>query len=153
MLKKIMAIFAVNDEVNSKLPADSGKCLVEIELAGNLHTFYQDLDFIDCLSAAMKTSKPGDFLVYSSSTGSYAINLDYVGFINIPGEVIPIASNDALGYSVLLAGKSVPIILGELSADQVSEDFTDSTQQFIKLGSHYFNRAEVVFIVCKGGEK
>jgi len=93
-------MFAVNDEPNSNVVADSGKCLVEIEIAGKLHTFYQDSDFIDCISEAMKTSKRGGFLLYESGTGSYFINFEHVEFLNIPVEVIEISSNDALGYTV-----------------------------------------------------
>lgn len=149
MFQKLKAIFAVSHERVVKVPVDSSKCLVEIQLGGKMHTFYQKSIFLDCLAESMKTSKLGDFFVYSGLTGSYVINLDHVEFISIAKEVTEVLNDDPPGYTVFLAGKNKPIVLGDLSPDQVSEDFLVQTQRFIMLGSHYFNRDEVALIVCK----
>lgn len=149
MFQKLKAMFAVNHELAVNVPVDPSKCLVEIQLDGKMHTFYQMSNFLDRLAESMKTSKPGDFFVYSGLTGSYAINLDHVGFISIANVAGEVFNDDPPGYTVFLAGKNKPIVLGDLLPDQVSEDFSDRSQQFIMLGSYYFNRDEVALIVYK----
>jgi hypothetical protein len=76
------------------------------------------------------------------------MNLTHVKFVSITKVASKITGTDLSGYTVFLAGRDKPFILGELSPDQVSLDFSDRTQRFIMLGSHYFNRNEVALIVC-----
>ena len=70
MLQKLKSIFRSKKEVE-KLPVP-GKCLVDIELAGQSHTFFQNAEFAEQLAKALPT---GGIFSYKTEKGGYLINL------------------------------------------------------------------------------
>lgn len=130
-------------------PPDTNKCLVNIQLAGEMHIFYQDIFFVDCLIKAVKTLPEGGFFEFKTCKGGYTINLNCIDYINILEDAYEIQNDDSPGYSVFLVGSKESIKLGmvELSLEQITEKLANQTEQFIRLGSYYFNRDEIALIV------
>lgn len=122
--------------------------LVKIQIAGVTHTFFHNVSFVENLTKAIETSIPGEFVELRASHGTgYIINLDKIDHIHIPDEVYKIESNDAQGCSVFIEGQESAIQVGDISAEQVSKEISDKAVRFIRIGSHYFNRAEIALIV------
>lgn len=122
--------------------------LVEMKIAGVTHTFFQNVSFIEKLTKAIESATPGDFIELKSSPGTgYIINLDKISDIHILDDVYKEDGNDAQGCSVYVEGKNRAIQVGDISAEQVSKEISDKAVRFIRIGSHYFNRAEIALIV------
>ena len=152
MLNKLRAML-FNAPIKKKMPPvrEKSKCLVNLELAGRMHTFYQDASFAESLTKAMAVQMPttveGEFLEFKNSKGNgYAINLRFIKYMEISDDVYEIDNDDAPGYSIYLQGKNDPIELGKLSVEQVDINLSDRGIQFVRLGNHYFKRDEVALI-------
>lgn len=152
MLSKLRAMLFDESTKDTKPPAqDPGKCLVKIRLAGEMHTFYQDISFVESLTKAMawKTLTAGGagFLEFKTPKGSgYSINLGCINYVEICEDVYEIKSAEAPGYSIYLKGEEYPFKLGELPAEQVDINLVDQGIRFLRLGNHYFKRDEVILI-------
>lgn len=149
MFKNLRAMFSAPHEQTVKAQIDPSKCLIEIQLGGKMHRFYQHSIFLNCLEKSIINASNDEFFVYSGETGRYVINLTHVEFVSVAKVASEITGVDLPGYTVFLAGRNTPFILGDLSPDQVSVDFSARTQQFIMLGTHFFKRDEVALIVYK----
>jgi hypothetical protein len=149
MLDKLR-VMLFNKSAEDKKPhvRDPGKCLVNIQLAGMTHRFYQDISFLDCLTKAMNTSTHGGgFLEFKNRKGNgYAINLGFINYLEICEDVYEISNDDIPGYSIYLQGKKDRVELGELSLEQVDVNLLDQSTRFFRFGNHYFKRDDVALI-------
>ena len=151
MLNRLIKMLFKVATKETELPArDTNKCLVNIQLAGKTHIFYQDICFVESLTKAiaMQTSTAGGgFLEFKNRKGNvYTINLDSINYLEICEDVYEIKNDDSPGYSIYLKGKEDPVKLGELSGEQVDINLVDRSLQFFRLGNYYFKRDEVVLI-------
>jgi hypothetical protein len=152
MLSKLRAMLFGKSTKKTKSPVrDPNKCQVKIQLAGKMHSFYQEISFVESLTKAMtmQTSTAGcaDFFEFKNKKGhGYSINLRCIDYAKICEDVYEISSDDAPGYSIYLKGKEDPFVLGELSAEQVDTNLVDQGIQFLRLGNYYFKRDEVALI-------
>ncbi|MFA6062940.1 MAG: hypothetical protein WC736_10095 [Gallionella sp.] len=145
MLQKLKMMFSVAPKEIST--PDPDKRVMYVQLAGKLHTFYQEVSFIERLVNAAQSSTTGGFITLKSRSATYAINLNAISYIEVPEESYEITHGDVPGCSVYLAGKDRPFELGELSVNQFDLAIEDSSKNFICLGNCCFNRSEVALIV------
>lgn len=143
------AVFGM-DKKQPQTP-DPNKCLVDIKLAGQIHSFFIDSSFVKSLRAALIV--PSGFFEYKFRNGGYAINLAYVDYIEIFKDVYGILNSDVDGCSVFLAGKKESIKVGAVEAtlEQICEMLLK--EQFIHLGRYYFNRDKIALIVVQNDDK
>lgn len=146
MLQKLWTIFDRYDRATI-MSQEKSMCLVNIQLAGKMHIFYQDISFQDSLIDAIEMSPASRFLEIKTCNGSFTINLDCINFVDISEDVYKIKNDDLPGYTVFLTVGEEPIVIGELPLEQVYVNCADQEIQFIRLGSYYFNRDQVALIV------
>lgn len=122
--------------------------LVEMQIAGITHTFFQNVSFVENLTKSIESATTGDFIELKSAPGTgYIINLDKISDIHILDDVYKKAGEDAYGCSVYVEGKRNAIQVGDIPAEKVYKEISDKAVRFIRIGSHYFNRAEIALIV------
>jgi hypothetical protein len=146
----VFGFFALRKEKTPKKEelSDPNLRLVEMQIAGITHTFFQNVSFVENLIKAIETSNPGEFVELRASHGTgYIINLDKIDRIHIPDDVYKIESNDAQGCSVYIEGQESAVRVGDIPAEKVYKEISDKAVRFIRIGSHYFNRAEIALIV------
>lgn len=149
MFQKIRSMFGM-DKKTPQTP-DPNKCLVDIELAGRIHSFFMDSSFVKSLRAAL--TAPSGFFEYKFRNGGYAINLAYVDYIEIFKNAHEISNGDVDGCSVFLAGKEKSIKVGAVEASLEQIYGMLLKKQFIHLGRYCFNRDEIALIVVQNDDK
>lgn len=145
----LKSIFSKSNHTEDQLP-DPSNCMVNISLGGEVHSFYLPEDFAERLSNALEQPNVEGLFTYDHENGDwYAINLDYVGYVSVLKEGEGFESNDDEGYTVYLQGEIHTIPFEEVGeANIYIRDGLESP--FIKIGSHYFNRGDVVMVLSKG---
>ena len=145
MFEKLKAMFGSEDE--EKPAIVPGKCLVDIELSGRTHTFFQPIEFVEKLEQALPA---GGFFAFTSGRNCYLINLKLADRVEVFDEAIEIMGEDQDGYSVWLSDGKKAIGLGvvEQNFDHICVAANDDGQ-FIQIGRNYFNRDDVALIVLQ----
>lgn len=123
--------------------------LVKMQIAGVTHMFFQKVSFVEKLTKALESETTRDFIELQSAPGTgYIFNLEKISDIHILDNVYKENGNDAPGCSVYIEGKTNAIpVEGDIPAEKVYAEISDKAARFVRIGSHYFNRAEIALIV------
>lgn len=142
MLRMLKSMFRAEKET-AKLPVP-GMCLIDIQLAGKTHTFFQQASFGEQLAATLPV---GGFFEFQTPKGGYIINLDFADYLKVSEDAFKIDGGDPEGCSIWLEGRDKSIKLG--AVDQTFEHVCRSVKEenFINVGRHSFNRDRVALIV------
>lgn len=148
MFQKIRSIFGMVKKM-PRVPNPT-KCLVDIKLSGQIHSFYLDLSFVESLNTAL-VSSCGGFFEHRYKKSGYAINLNNIDYVESFLDAIEIENGDVDGCSVWLADKEKAIRLGQVeSFEAISQKLTND---FIQLGRHWFPKHQIALIVVQDSEK